>query len=247
MSFLRHFTHDLAAPLLGSGLLLACSSTDEPRSAVEHGRELFETKALSASSLNDYTCAICHDAQPSDGISKKTGAPLAGVTLRSQFWGGQEADLLRSINACRNYFMTANQPLAATDEDARALYAYLESLEPGDDSAQPFSIVTTIDPLPAGDAANGQGLYTLSCATCHGAMHTGNGRLSERVPVLPEETIAAHVGYTPRALRLVFTEKIRHGLFLGYSGVMPPFSTELLSDADVSDLLEALEIFAPEE
>jgi len=42
----------------------------------------------------------------------------------------------------------------------------------------------------------------------------------------------------------VFTEKIRHGLFLGYGGVMPPFSREVLSDQDVSDLLEALGVIA---
>jgi len=232
------------APLLSCVWLGACSSSPET-SAVERGRHLFETKALSASSLNDYSCATCHDLQSSDTPSKKTGAPLAGVTLRAQLWGGQEADLLRSVNACRNYFMTASQPLAATDDDARDLYAYLESLEPGDDSPQPFTIVTGIDPLPAGDASHGLELFATACASCHGASHTGARRLSDRVPILPEDTIAEHVGYTPLQLRLVFIEKIRHGLFLGYSGVMPPFSTERLSNSDVSDLLEALEVFVP--
>jgi thiosulfate dehydrogenase len=234
------------ACLLGCVWLGACSSSDE-QSAVERGRELFQTKALSPSGLNDYSCATCHELQASDPPSKKAGAALAGVTRRTHFWGGQEADLLRSVNACRNYFMLASQPLAATDKDARALYAYLESLEPGDDSAQPFTVVTTIDPLPAGDASNGQVLYAQTCASCHGGMHSGTSRLSERVPILPEDTVAAHVGYSPRQLRLVFIEKIRHGLFLGYSGVMPPFSTQLLSDSDVSDLLEALEVFVPPE
>ncbi len=71
-------------------------------------------------------------------------------------------------------------------------------------------------------------------------MHDGVGRLNETIPILPEDTIVAHAQYSARVQRLVFTEKIRHGLFLGYGGVMPPFSAELLSDQDVSDLLEAL-------
>jgi thiosulfate dehydrogenase len=38
----------------------------------------------------------------------------------------------------------------------------------------------------------------------------------------------------------VFIEKVRHGGFLGYGGDMPPYSLEVLPDATVSDLLEAL-------
>lgn len=226
------------------GALLACSSPPQKtRGAAERGKRLFETKALSTSSLNDFTCANCHDTERNE-LSKSSGAPLAGATLRSLFWGGQEDDLLRSINACRDYFMLASTPLSAEDQDARDLYAYLESLEPGDATDQPFTVVTTIDAegLPRGDELSGQTLYVQACASCHGAMHTGEGRLSDRVPVLPEDTIAVHPSptYSARSQRLVFIEKIRHGLFLGYSGTMPPLSTEVLSNSEVSDVLEAL-------
>lgn len=230
------------AALLGCCLLSACGSTGE-QNAVDQGRQLFESKALSKYSLNDYTCASCHDTIASIPPSKKAGGALAGVTLRATFWNGQEADLLGSINACRNYFMGDNLPLAATDERARSLYAYLQSLEPGDANPIPFTIVTSIDPLPRGDQAHGQLLYGQTCLYCHGEMHDGLGRLSERLPVLPEDTLVEHAQYSPRVQRLVFTEKIRHGLFLGYGGVMPPFSAELLSDEDVSDVLEALSVF----
>ena len=110
------------------------------------------------------------------------------------------------------------------------------------DAEQPFTIVTDIAALPRGDVINGLALYAQACSTCHGSMHDGRGRLSERVPILPEDTInePTHADFTPRVMRLVFTEKIRHGLFLGYSGVMPPFSAETLSDGEVSDVLEAL-------
>jgi thiosulfate dehydrogenase len=230
-----------SAALLCGCLLSACSATPEP-SAVEQGRQLFESKALSRYPLNDYKCVTCHDTEASTPPSKKSGGALSGVTLRSRFWGGQEADLLGSINACRNYFMGDNQPLAASDEHARLLYAYLESLEPGDEKPIPFTIVTGIEPLARGDEGNGQVLYAQACLHCHGGAHDGRGRLSERIPILPEDTLAdpEHAAYSPRVQRLVFTEKIRHGLFLGYGGVMPPFSAEVLSDAEVSDVLEAL-------
>jgi thiosulfate dehydrogenase len=235
--------------VLGLCLLSACSSPAE-QSEVDKGRALFDGKALSQSHLNDFTCATCHDLVPSVPPSKKAGGALAGVTLRTSFWDGQVADLLGSVNACRENFMGDNQPLAAKDEQARALYAYLASLEPGDSDPIPFTIVTTIDPLPRGETpeaiadaqVHGQVLYAQTCASCHGTMHDGLGRLSTQEPILPEDTLAQHPPpqYTPRLQRLVFTEKIRHGLFLGYGGTMPPFSTEVLSDGDVSDLLEAL-------
>jgi len=238
-----------AAPLLCCVLLSACGGGSE-QTAVEKGRQLFESKALSKSSLNDYTCASCHDSVASTPPSKKAGGALAGVTLRSSFWGGQEADLLSSINACRNSFMSDNQPLSASNEQARSLYAYLASLEPGDANAIPFTVVTNIDPLPRGETpeaiadafAHGQVLFVQTCLYCHGSMHDGQGRLSDRVSILPEDTLIEHAQYSARSQRVIFTEKIRHGLFLGYGGVMPPFSAELLSDQDVSDLLEALNV-----
>ncbi len=198
--------------LLASCLLAACSSDSEP-SAIERGEQLFSSKALSSSILNDYTCASCHDSEYQGPQSKKTGAPLAGVTLRPSFWGGQEAELLRSINDCRNYFMVDNRPLVATDADARSLYAYLQSLEPGDETAQAFTPVNMIEALPRGDADSGNQLFLAACASCHGTLHQGDGRLSARVPILPEDTLATHTQYTPRVQRLIFTEKMRHGSF----------------------------------
>jgi thiosulfate dehydrogenase len=94
-----------------------------------------------------------------------------------------------------------------------------------------FSVVKDLDPrLPRGDAQRGAPLYAAACASCHGSMHSGKGRLSARIPKLPEDTIAEHADYSLRDQRLVFLEKIRHGGFYGYGGDMPPFSLEALSD-----------------
>ncbi|MCL2447945.1 MAG: c-type cytochrome [Polyangiaceae bacterium] len=224
----------LCLPLFG-----ACAER-APESAVERGRRLFDSKELSSSRSNPYACSTCHDGAPTGSSQIKTGAPLAGATLRASFWGGQENDLLRSIDDCRFQFMLDRNPLQPSDSDAQALYAYLVSLEPGDPSAVAFDVVQTIDDLPRGDAMAGQDLFSRACAPCHGAMHTGEGRITELAPILPEDTVQAHADLSPRIQRLVFIEKIRHGLFLGYGGDMPPFSTEVMSDVQVSDVLEAL-------
>jgi thiosulfate dehydrogenase len=239
-------TRARAAGLLAPLALLAAGCGAEPAgtpSPVERGRALFTSAALSPSKLNDFTCATCHDAGAGTSDRRKPGAAMAGVTRRPSFWGGQENDLLRSIDDCRALFMEAEAPLDPADPDADALYAYLDGLAPGDvDPVAPvaFTVVQSIADVPRGDASSGQFLFAQSCAACHGAMHTGAGRLDARVPALPDETLAAHATYGVAAQRLVFIEKIRHGGFFGYGGDMPPFSLEVLPDAAVSDILEAL-------
>jgi thiosulfate dehydrogenase len=186
--------------------------------------------------FNVFACATCHDVVP----LIKPGASLAGATLRPSFWGGQENDLLRAVDDCRTYFMDASAPLSSADADAQDLYAYLVSLEPGDSDPVPFTIVQTVADVPRGDAGRGTALFANACATCHGSMHGGSGRLASRIPVLPDETLAAHASYGAADQRLIFIEKVRHGGFLGYGGDMPPFSLEILDDSGLSDLLEGL-------
>ena len=220
-------------------LTVACGS-DAPKSAVEHGRALFESRELSPSRLNSFTCATCHDSEPGTSDRIKTGAPLAGATLRPSFWGGTEIDLLRAIDACRSHFMEAPSALDASDPNAEALYAFLSSLEPGDADAQPFNVVRAIAPVPRGDADAGATTYANACSSCHGALHTGAGRLSARIPLLPEDTLSSHADYDAPTQRLIVIEKVRHGGFLGYGGDMPPFSSDVLGDERLADVLEAL-------
>jgi thiosulfate dehydrogenase len=219
----------------------ACASDPTPSATpAEHGRELFESGQLSESNLNFYRCVTCHDERAGSARGQKTGAALAGVIDRPTYWGGQEDDLLRAVNACRAYFMYANEPLHADDPDAVALYAFLSELGAGDSAATLFNVVRQVEDLPRGDAASGVGLYERSCAACHGRMHDAAGSLSPRIPLLPEGTLLDHEDLSRRSQRLVFIEKTRHGGFLGYGGAMPPFSTEVLPDAELSDILEAL-------
>lgn len=231
----------LGGALLAAGVA-ACGDAQvvtEHRTAVEQGRDLFGNASLSDGPNNRLACSDCHSKDGEEGLP---GAPLAGATLRTSFWGGQENTLLQAINACRYYFMLAQDPWDGSEEEAIYIYAYLESLEGGADS-HPFSIGPVADP-GAGDEDRGRESYKRACESCHGSKGAGAGALTPSAPVLPEETLAAHPApdYDDADRRLVFVEKTRHGGFLGYGGVMPPFSVEVLSDEELADILTYLEV-----
>jgi thiosulfate dehydrogenase len=215
--------------------------------AVDHGKAIFSDPGITGTTVNSYSCSTCHDSGPPDPGVLRSGGSLVGVTKRPSYWGGQEVDLLRSINACLYYFMLENSPWTAEDEQARAMYAYLESISQGNEGTEavPFTIVVSIADLPAGDATRGAKHYGRACASCHGAAHTGKGRLVARAPVLPEQTLDDHpLGeYTADEQRLVFVEKVRHGAFITYSGEMPPLSLEALPDAELADILQYLDLY----
>lgn len=234
-------------------LVVGCAEeTPEPivkhGTAADHGAALFVDPTVTGTGLNVYSCATCHENGAPDPSRIRTGASLVGVTERPSYWGGQEVDLLRAINACAYYFMLKSAPYSADDETARALYAYLASISQGTEgrAAVPFSIVVSIADLPAGDATRGKGTYDRACAYCHGPAHTGKDRFVDRAPILPEQTLQQHpLGqYTAAEQRLVFVEKVRHGGFITYSGEMPPFAIENLPDADLADILQYLDLYA---
>lgn len=231
---------------------IGCSSeTPDPivkqGTAIDHGAALFVDPTIAGTTLNSYSCATCHENGAADASRIRTGASLVGVTKRPSYWGEQELDLLRAMNACSYYFMLKSSPFSADDDEAQALYAYLESISQGSDgtNAVPFSVVVSIVDLPPGDATRGKGLYDRGCAYCHGPAHTGKDRPVARAPILPEQTLQEHpLGeYTATEQRLVFVEKVRHGGFISYSGEMPPFSTEKLPDADLADILQYLDLY----
>jgi len=241
----------LCASLVGAALL-GPGCKDDPETevvhgtAVDHGKALFEDPSIANTSFNSYACSSCHEAQAGDSELALPGAPMAGVLGRPDYWAGKERELLGAINHCLYYFMLRDQPLAKDDVEARALYAYLESLSPGGvgtpTDAAPFTVPVKIVDVPVGDAGTGAGAYTAACRLCHGDAHTGEGRLVDRAPVLPEDSIADHPApeYSDADRRLVFIEKVRHGAFLGYTGQMPPLSMETLSDEDLGHVLAYL-------
>jgi thiosulfate dehydrogenase len=238
----------------GGIVVMLCGCTEgaaEPivkqGTAVDHGLAIFNDSGITGTAANTYSCSTCHDTGPADKGELRSGGSLVGVTKRPSYWGGQEVDLLRAVNACLYYFMLSSSPWTAENEEARALYGYLESISKGSEgtAAVPFTVVVSIADLPAGNSTPGAEHYGRACATCHGPAHTGTGRLVERAPVLPEQTLQEHpLGeYTADEQRLVFVEKVRHGAFVSYSGTMPPLSLEALPDADLADILQYLDLY----
>lgn len=228
---------------IGATWILGCDGT-----AAEQGESLFYDPKVTGSDASPYACSSCHEAVPGDaGDEILSGSPLAGVVSRPSYWGGQEIELLRSVNHCLYYFMFENQPWTAQDEESRAIYAFLESLgNEGTSDPAPFTVIYEVYDVPRGDTDRGEDLYSRACQSCHGAAHTGDAAFVAWSPVLPEDFLADHpdAEYTAEEQRLVMVEKIRHGAFVGYSGQMPPFSAEKLSDADLGDVLEFLDIIS---
>lgn len=242
----------IAALLGGAALAAGCSGEPEPvvehGTAVDHGKAIFQDPGIAGTELNQYSCATCHSAgDVADPDVLLMGGPLDGVTKRPYYWAGQEVDLLRAVNACLYYFMLRDEPWTADDEEARALYAFLESVSQGSEGTDPapFTVVQGILDLPPGDAGRGEQAYARACAPCHGARHSGTGKLVERAPALPDQTLSDHpLGeYTADEQRQVFIEKARHGAFLSYTGTMPPFSLESLPDEDLADILAYLDLY----
>jgi len=239
-----------AAGVVFTAAALGCSSVDTSpndsrasAASVERGRALLDDPTLSTLSTNTFACTTCHALAPGEDELVKPGAALAGVTLRPTYWAGAEDDLLAALEVCLTRFMQSSVPLERNDPRTADLYAFLVSLEPGDATAQPFTIVDKIADVPHGDVAAGKDTYRRACIACHGAIHTGAGRISPVIPALPEDVLRSHATYAPQSQRLIFIEKIRHGGFLGYGGTMAPFSREILNDDALGNILEALGVF----
>jgi thiosulfate dehydrogenase len=224
----------LTAALLATG----CG----PIPAAEYGEQLFRDPRLSESQYNAFSCATCHATTASPPQGKLyAGLSLHNVASRPHWWGGYETHLLDAVNFCYTAFMRGVTPLAPEDPRSRALYEYLVSLSPDPDApAQPFTVVKNITDVPRGNPEWGAELYRAACQDCHGQTHSGRGRLSERVPVLPEVSQSYGQLFPGVPPGLVFIEKVRHGRFFSVGGNMPPYSSEALSDKDLGALLAYL-------
>lgn len=219
------------------GALAACDAADEV-AAVARGEALFRSPELSPSAFNVFACATCHgatDAPPTIAVS------LRGVTDRAAWWDGNVATLLGAADFCWSTFMRGVPALDPASPAARALSEYLASLSTG--APQPtfdYTIVEAVSEVGRGDATRGADVWRASCAPCHGAPHTGVGRLGPLVAIVPEASreYAASAGVDPR---LVVIEKVRHGRSFGVGGNMPFYPIEILSDSRLADLLEYLD------
>lgn len=229
-------------------VIAGCGQTTErTRTAAERGEALATTTSISPSRFNAYACTTCH-AVTSAADRVLPAAPLGGAARRPNFWGGRLLTLQEAVDECARRFMR----MTALDPGAREaidLYAYLESIaEKGPSSAQPFDVAIATADLPAGDAARGARTWERACRQCHGEIKTGAGRITSAAgttpaSLVPNDTLDLHGKDGIPVARQVIIEKIRHGAFLGFPGIMPPFSRNVLSDADVSDLAAYLGLY----
>jgi thiosulfate dehydrogenase len=211
-------------------------------SAREYGHVLFDDASVSSAASNHFRCSTCHDTGPAPQTIH-AGYDLHDTTVRPSYWGGFEPTLLDAINQCLTEFMRG-RALAPTDERARGLYVYLQSVSTDATApALPLTIVQNIVDVPSGEVDTGKQTYDQACAGCHGAPHTGVGRLSAEVSIVPDETLQQHGTDPTSGARPVVIEKVRHGRFFNIGGNMPLFSEEVLSDAQLGSILAYLETF----
>ena len=218
-------------------------------SAAERGGELFGDKhGISKAPSNDVSCADCHQTgEGGDDSRLDAGYNLRGVVARERYWGGGTDTLYEAVEACMTFFMRATVPLDQEGDEGRALWAYLESITPEDapTATLPMTIVENIEAVPFGDAANGCVLFQKACVRCHGDLHTGAGQIDTMAVTLPEYALEMYPELFPGVPPgLVVVEKVRHGRFFATPGVMAPFSTEALSDAQLGDILACLDLSA---
>jgi thiosulfate dehydrogenase len=224
--------------LVVAALVAGCGS----RPALDYGRALFDDATVSSAPSNPFKCSTCHETT-SAPTKQLPGYIMHDAAVRQAWWGGSVQTLLDATNQCVTQFMRGKE-LAADDEKGRALFVYLASLSP-DASAPtlPLTVVQNIVDVPSGDATRGKQTWDESCGNCHGAPHTGDGRLSDTVSLVPDDSIQAH-GIDPKTgARPVVIEKVRHGKFFNVGGNMPLFSVEAMSDAQLGDVLAYLEQF----
>ncbi|RKH37954.1 c-type cytochrome [Corallococcus sicarius] len=232
--------HQAMAALL-VGALAGCGgdSGDAPEPAADFGETLFQDARLSDSTFNRFSCATCHVTTPEAPAGRiDSGPSLYNVAARPHWWGGYETHLLDAVNFCYLNFMRGVTKLAPEEPRSRALYEYLSRISPDAQApAVPFTVVKDIEDVPRGDTARGEAVYRAACQNCHGATHTGEGRLTELASVLPEVTREYDRLFPGIPHAHVVIEKVRHGAFFGVGGSMPPYSREALSDADLGALL----------
>jgi thiosulfate dehydrogenase len=227
--------------MLAVALLAGCSRTITP---AEQGAEVAADPKFSKSIYNAFACTTCHAARAGEGERRLAGAPLAGATARPSFWGGAVLDLFEAVSACYRQFMQGGR-LDRESEEARALYAYLVSLETDPAAslqAVPFTLVRTTAPPAPGDAGRGRETYARACAFCHGEPRKPRDQLGESA-ILPDDTERTHpraAGFTEETIRQVIVQKVRNGGYLGFTGFMPPFSREALADEEIADIITYL-------
>ena len=219
-------------------LLAACNSSDGPIPAAEYGAALFTDPGFSSSQFNSFSCATCHTVT-ADETAPRIGGSLVDSAYRVSWWGGYAPRLIDAVSFCTVYFMRGSA-IDPEDPRGRALYEYLVSISPTRPApARPLTAVENVSPVLRGDPNRGREVYDTVCRDCHGRPHSGTGRLSTSVAIIPEASMGFALEFHADP-GLVIVEKVRHGQFFGVGGNMPLFTREALSDSDLGAIVAYL-------
>jgi thiosulfate dehydrogenase len=225
---------------LALALIGGCGKGASP---AEAGERAFNDPRISTSATNPFPCAFCHVVEPGSPAvvpgRLDAGYNLAGAAGRDGFWGARQISLLDAANVCLTRFM-AGAPLAPEMPRAQQLLAYLEANGDGA-TTSPMTVVRTVTSLDGvqGDHVRGRDVYQRACGRCHGDPYTSDGRppiFAHLVPEIPEH-VQNRLGLETKHAVI---GKVRQGMILGTGGVMPIYSAEALTDADLADLLAAM-------
>ena len=212
---------------------------DATVAASTRGRAVFTDPDFSGSQFNVFSCATCHPSSP--GVAPGPALNLAGAVDRERWWNGEMTSLYDAANFCWRYFMRGFPAIDPADDDARALFEYLDALGTGEPAPTArYTVVEQLVDPGAGDAGEGEAVWDHLCRVCHGDAQTGEGRLGPDVSTVPgaSQAIAIELGVDAR---LVVIEKIRHGQFFGVGGNMPFYPLEVLDADALADLLAFLD------
>ena len=155
-------------------------------------------------------CAACHGLR---GQGTGQGPPLVGV-------GAASVDFMLSTGRmplAEPDVQPVRRPPAYAPEEIRAIVAYMTALGPGGPG------IPAVDP-GRGDVALGRTLYASNCLACHGAGGQGASVGGGAVAPTLDQASAVQIA-----------ESVRIG-----PGVMPPFTEEQLSPADLDSLVRYL-------
>jgi ubiquinol-cytochrome c reductase cytochrome c subunit len=164
---------------------------------VDQGRALFAAH-----------CASCHGA---DGAGTTSGPSIVDAGAASADFQLRTGRMPLAVTG----HISTRHPPAFPPEQIRQLTAFVASLDQG----------PPIPTLLPGDLSNGQQLYSINCAQCHGASGAGGALgYGDNVPSLHH------------ASALDVAEAVRTG-----PGPMPVFGPDTLSDQQVSDIARYVE------
>lgn len=208
----------------------ACSSASNRSMQQSLGQSLYEQPMEDG---NSFSCATCHalDEPESDGV-RRVGHPIGGANERSSYKNGQLSDMLDAVNSCLDEWMNA-PTWTADDPSWIALRDFLATAGSNGDDID-YTIAAPPSELSGGDADAGQALFNRTCATCHGQNAIGTNRGPGLAgATVDAQTIARRIRTSGNSSSNIYADLT--------GGIMPFWSAERLSNAELLDLVAYVE------